>query len=65
MTNFKELQDQVEPLLDRREVGRVLKCSERTIINYEQRGLLKPVRIGGLVRFTADSLREFIERQSG
>ena len=64
MPNLREMQDAVEELFDRRDVSRVLKCSERTVINYEQRGLLNPIRIGGLVRFTPESVRQFIERQS-
>lgn len=63
MPKREEEQAPVEELLARRDVARILRCSERTVISYEARGFLKPIRIGGFVRFTPRALRELIGRQ--
>lgn len=53
------IRPKVEPLLiDRPTVARLLKCSERHVVNLEQAGKLRPIRLGTLVRHS----REFIDR---
>jgi len=64
MASVEAFNSEVEELLTRSDLKRILKCSERSVINYERSGLLKSIRIGGLVRFTSESVREFIQRQS-
>ena len=64
MTKTLELKAAVEELLTRRDVARLLRVSVRSVVNYENGGFLKPVRIGGLVRFTQASLREMLARRT-
>ena len=50
---------------NRREVARILGCSEAAVRRWEALGVGPvPTRIGRLVRFTPDSIREFVERNT-
>lgn len=48
-------------LVDRREAARLLGVSPNTVSNLQQRGALRPVRIGARVLFDVADLRHFIE----
>jgi excisionase family DNA binding protein len=58
-----------EPLLRPTEVARLLACSSKTVYAWAASGVLPCVRLGRLVRFRADDVRQFVEahaeRQEG
>ena len=51
-------------LLTYRQLADLLQCSERTVYNFVQRGAIVPFRCGGLVRFTEETVEEFVKRNS-
>jgi len=53
--------DNTPRLLHPREAAAYLAISERSIWNLEARGLLKPVRVGRIVRFDREDLDRFIQ----
>ena len=52
-------------LLTKKQAGRELAISERTVHDLIKQGLLPAVRFGGNVRITREDLQAFIERQKG
>jgi len=50
-------------LLTKRQAGREMAVSERTVHDLIRQGLLPAVRFGGNVRITRNDLQAFIERQ--
>jgi len=58
--------DTITPrLLHPRQAAEYLAISERSIWNLESRGLLRPVRVGRIVRFDRADLDDFIIRSKG
>lgn len=55
----------LRPLLTLREAASLLRVCDKTIWNLTKRGKLAAVRIGVSVRYDADDVRDFIERQKG
>ena len=49
-------------LLTTQDVAGILRCSEKTVYNRVKSGDLLPTYNGRLVRFTEQSVREFLER---
>jgi predicted DNA-binding transcriptional regulator AlpA len=47
-----------------REAALALGISERLLWDWTRRGLVPHVRIGGVVIYPADSLREWLQRQA-
>jgi len=50
-------------LLDPREAAKVLSVSPRTLWSLTHSGEIKSVRIGRLVRYSIETLRQFIEQK--
>jgi len=46
------------------EVSRMLGCSRRTVVREIQRGRLTAIRVGRLVRVSAQSLTAYVDRPS-
>lgn len=56
--------DASEQLLKRHEAAAVLKVCEKTLYSMTwPRGSIRPVKIGRLVRYTPESLQEFIRER--
>jgi len=54
------------PLLPtRREVAAALSCTERHLINLERRGIIRPIRLGRMVRFRRESLLNTLAKLEG
>ena len=49
-------------LVSPREAARVLNISERSLHTWTKAGMIPVVRIGKSVRYSLDSLKEFIEK---
>jgi len=47
-----------------REVAAMLQCSERSIHNFVKEKLIRPLRIGRLVRFSKESIEDFLNQCS-
>jgi excisionase family DNA binding protein len=50
-------------LLDPREAAKLLSVSPRTLWSLTHSGQIKSVRIGRLVRYSIETLRQFIEQK--
>lgn len=50
-------------LLTRREVAQILKCTPRSIINYEKSGNLKPIKVAGkrMVRYFFSDIENLLQ----
>ena len=46
----------------RREAARLLGVTERHLQNLERKGLFKPVRLGGCVRYRRSDIDELLKR---
>ncbi len=55
--NDKKKEDE---LLTPKQVADILKCTKPTLWNWEQKDILKPLRFGGLVRYSKSQIDEFI-----
>jgi excisionase family DNA binding protein len=51
----------VPPLLDVRDVGKVLRASPSKIRDLARKGVLPSLKIGGSVRFRPEDVRAYIE----
>ncbi len=51
-------------LLSPRQASRALAISERTLFTLTKSGVVPHIRIGKLVRYSVDALREYIEQAS-
>ena len=52
----------MDPLLDARQVQRLLNCSRPMIYKLVRQGKLPAVRIGTAVRFRETAVTEFVDR---
>lgn len=50
-------------LLTKKEVCKILKCSEVTLWNWENKGILIPKRTGRLVRYNSKDVEHFIHNR--
>ena len=57
-----DIDNSMPELLKPRDAADLLELSERTLKKHVAAGRLRVVRIGGLTRFRADDIREFILR---
>ena len=56
----------MQRLITKKELAELLGCSENTVSNLVKRGILPvPVRVGRLLRWTPQQIRNFIEDNSG
>lgn len=55
----------IDDVLDAKEVAKILKVHQRTVIRLAERGELKAFRVGDLWRFRRVDVEEFINRQIG
>ena len=55
----------LDDVLDAKEVAKILKVHQRTVIRLAERGELKAFRVGDLWRFRRVAVEEFINRQIG
>lgn len=53
----------IEDVLDAKEVAKILKVHQRTVIRLAERGELKAFRVGDLWRFRRIDVEEFINKQ--
>ncbi len=53
----------IDDVLDAKEVAKMLKVHQRTIIRLAERGELKAFRVGDLWRFRRVDVEEFINEQ--
>ncbi len=44
--------------LTRQEVAEMLKISQRTIVNWERKGIVRPVKVGRAVRYVRSEVEE-------
>jgi excisionase family DNA binding protein len=49
------------PLLTQGEVGEVLRVTRRTIRRWDAKGILRPIRVGGVTRYRADEITALID----
>jgi len=57
--------DGIETLWDARDVARYLKVSRSWVYQRAEAGLLPYLKVGGLVRFVPDRIREFTLASAG
>jgi excisionase family DNA binding protein len=62
--NGEETMENQKLLLDPRAAAKVLSVSPRTLWSLTHSGEIKSVRIGRLVRYPIDALREFVEARA-
>jgi excisionase family DNA binding protein len=60
-----EAQDLTETLWDARDVARYLKVSRSWVYQKAEAGLLPYLKVGGLVRFVPERIREFALATAG
>lgn len=49
-------------IIDRRELAKRLSVTQRTILNIEARGVIKPIRFGRVVRYNwSDFVNQWVE----
>ena len=53
----------MDKVLDAKEVAKILKVHQRTVIRLAERGELKAFRVGDLWRFRRVDIEEFINKQ--
>lgn len=53
----------IDDVLDAKEVAKILKVHQRTVIRLAERGELKAFRVGDLWRFRRVDVEEFISKQ--
>ena len=53
----------IDDVLDAKEVAKMLRVHQRTVIRLAERGELKAFRVGDLWRFLRSDIVEFINRQ--
>jgi excisionase family DNA binding protein len=51
-----------EGLIDKKQTGKYLKASVPSIDRWRAKGLLRAVKLGGLVRFRFQDVRDFVDR---
>jgi excisionase family DNA binding protein len=54
----------IDDVLDAKEVAKILKVHQRTVIRLAERGELKAFRVGDLWRFRRVDIEEFINKQT-
>ena len=52
---------QLPTLLTSREVTQILKVHKATLIQWEKRGILKPIHFGKTIRYTEDEIRRALQ----
>lgn len=57
--------DQPDDFLTKEDVGDMLQMSKSGIDNMRRRGLLKPIRIGGAVRFKRSEILDMLDQTNG
>lgn len=53
----------IEDVLDAKQVAKILKVHQRTVIRLAERGELKAFRVGDLWRFRRVDVEDFINKQ--
>ena len=48
--------------LTRKEVSAILKVSEVTLIDWDKKGIIKPYRLGNLIRYKSNELEQALIR---
>lgn len=51
--------------INKKAVARIYGCNERTVDRLRQKGILKAIRLGGLIRFDIDDVRAAAEAAKG
>lgn len=54
---------EINRLLKKKDVARILNVTERTVENYQYSGVLKYIKFGGTVRFREEDVRKLITRK--
>jgi len=57
---MSEIKKELSNLLTVDDVARLLKCSTRTVHKFKEKGILKFMKIGGLLRFRKEDVNAFI-----
>ncbi|MBS9767456.1 MAG: helix-turn-helix domain-containing protein [Flavobacteriaceae bacterium] len=58
-----EKREKEEELLTRNQVADIIKCSTTTLWHWDKKSILKPIRLGRLVRYKKSTIDNFINQR--